>query len=443
MGFLSSLRARNNDETRNKVNPLNPKDPALALMFGDPDSVEVNPDSAMRVTAVYACVSLIAETLAALPLHVYQKIGEKKRRRAIDHPLYKLLHDMPVSGMTSFEWREMMLSLTALRGDSYARIVTNADGSIRELPPILPQHIKPFRNSRGKIRYRWRPHGREKARILFDDEVLRIPHKMLDGLHSMSPITTHKMTIGTALSANKYLQNFYKNFASPKGALITPELMDDEAAKALRRSWEERHMGPENAGRIAILDGGMKWESIGMSMDDAQYIELQNFSVTDIARIYLVPPHKIGELSKATFSNIEQQSISFVVDTVLRWIRRVEQRYNAYLLSQSDKLLGYYIAFDLKGLLRGDSAARSNFYRAMFYIGAMSPNEIRESEDMNPYEGGENYYVQSATTPIATLDTITGANLRSKSVENRTRIIIDDAISTIIEKLEDERAKNE
>lgn len=441
-GFLSSMRRKPVTESRGKVSPKFPKDPALATLFGDPDSVAVNPESAMRVTAVYACVSLIAETLAALPLHVFQKLGTE-RNRADTHPLYRLLHDMPVAGMTSFEWREMMFSHTALRGDSYARIVTRPDGTIRELPPILPTHIEPFRNNRGRLAYRWTPNGQGRTRILFDDEVLRIPHKMLDGIHSMSPINTHKSTIGNALSANRYLQAFYKNSASPKGALITPELIDDDAAKALRKSWEERHMGPANAGRIAIFDGGMKWESIGMTMDDAQYLELQNFSVTDIARIYLVPPHKIGELSKATFSNIEQQSISFIVDTVLRWVRRAEQRYNAYLLSESDRLQGYYIAFDLKGLLRGDSAARSNFYRAMFYIGSMTPNEIRAAEDMNPYNGGDEFYVQGATTPIDALDAMTGATGQPNSVDSTVRAIIDSAIQEAVERLEQERAQHE
>lgn len=442
-GFLSSMAAaRRASEQRYKVNPKHPRDPALAEMFADPDAITVNPETAMRSTAVYACVSLIAETLAALPLHVMQKLADA-RQRATTHPLYRLLHDMPVSGMTSFEWREMLFSHTALRGDGFARIVTRPDGSIRELPPILPIHITPFRNTRGQIRYRWRPDGVRRARVLFDDEVLRIPHKMLDGLHSMSVIETHKQTIGNALAAGKYLRSFYANSASPKGALVTPELLDDDAAKALRKSWESRHMGPENAGKVAIFDGGMKWESIGMTMDDAQYLELLNFSVADIARIFLIPPHKIGDLSRATFSNIEQQAIAFIVDTVLRWVRRAEQRFNAYLLSEADRLQGYYIAFDLKGLLRGDSAARAAFYRAMFYIGAMNPNEIRGAEDMNPYEGGNQYYVQGATTPIEALDQASGFAAGGGSIDGTIRALIDDAIQKAVEQLESERATDE
>jgi HK97 family phage portal protein len=439
-GFLNSI-SRGGDEYRERVNPKFPRDPALATLFGDLDGVNVTPESAMRVTAVYACVSLISETLAGLPLHVYQKVGND-RNRAETHPIYRLLHDMPTAGLTSFEWREIMFSHTALRGDGYARIVTRPDGSIRELPLIMPTHIEPFRDTKGRIAYRWIPDGVGPVKVLFDDEVLRIPHKMLDGLHSMSPITTHKATIGNAMAANKFLSAFYKNSASPKGALVTPELLNDEAAKLLREKWEQRHMGPNNAGRIAIFDGGMKWENIGMTMDDAQYLELQAFSVTDIARIYLVPPHKIGELSNATFSNIEHQAIAFVSDTILRWVRRAEQRFNAYLLSEADRLMGYYIAFDLNGLLRGDSTARANFYRALFYVGAISPNEIRNREDMNPYQGGERFYVQGATTPIDALDAMTGANGGANSLDAAVRAIADAAIQQAIERIEQERAQN-
>jgi len=446
MGFLSSLGATSSGpvEVRETVNPKHPRDPVLAQMFGDPSQVSVTPDSAMRVTAVYACVSLISETIAALPLHVYRKNqtpeGGESTAKFTDHPLYPVLHDMPVAGMTSFEWRETQISHTALRGDSFARIVLGGDGRVLELPPIMPDHIQPFRNRRGRLQYRWWPDGVGPQRILFDDEVLRVPHKMMDGVHSLSPIGTHKLTIGNALASNRFLQSFYKNSAQPKGALMSEEPLDQDAALALRKSWEERHQGPENAGRIAIFDGGMKWEQIGMTMDDAQYLELQKFSVGDIARIFLVPPHKIGEMGAATFSNIEHQAIEFVVDTILRWVRRIEMRYNSYLLSAADRASGVYIAFDMKGLLRGDATARGNFYRALFYIGALNPNEIRQAEDMNPYEGGNEYYVQSATTPIAGLDGLTGNGPASLESEDAVKAIVDAAIADALTKFETEGA---
>lgn len=445
-GFLSSIARASvaPAEAREKVNPKHPRDPVLASIFGDPDQISVTPETAMKVTAVYACVSLIAETLAGLPKHVYRRERDERGRETsakfTDHPLYPIIHDMPVRGMTSFEWHEAQVSHTALRGDSFARIVLGGDGRVMELPPILPAHIQPFRNERGRIAYRWWPDGVGPMRVLFDDEVLRIPHKMMDGLHSLSPIATHRQTIGNSMLASSYLQSFYRNSAQPKGGLKLPEAINDDAAKTIRESWERRHRGPENAGRIAIFDGGMEWVQIGMNLDDAQYLELQKFGVSDIARIFLVPPHKIGDLSNATFSNIEHQAIEFVVDTILRWVRRIEMRYNAYLLSPSDRAAGVYIAFDLKGLLRGDAKARANFYRALFYIGAMSPNEIRAAEDMNPHQDGDGYYVQGATTPIDALDRATGVG---GGIDGALRSMMETAIDEALEKFESERTGHE
>lgn len=432
MGFVNSLRSA---ETRETVNPKHPRDPALAEIFGDQaGGVAVNERSAMRVTAVYAAVSLIAETLAVLPLHVLRRTEGaegSESAKATSHPLYNLLHDQPTQGLTSFEWREMLFTHTALRGDSYARIVLNGGGQVVDLPPMMPDHVQPDWGSKGQPIFRWTPGGVGPQVVLFDHEVLRIPYKMLDGLHSLSPIATHRLTIGNALRAAEFQRAFYENQAQPKGALVTPEVMSPEAAAALRESWEGRHRGPGNAGRIAIFDGGMKWEAIGMTMDEAQYIDQQQFSVQDIARIFLVPPHKIGDLSNATFSNIEHQAIAFVVDTILRWVRRAEQRFNNYLLSATERRAGFYIAFDLKGLLRGDATSRANFYRAMFYIGAINPNEIRAAEDMNPYAGGENFYVQGATVPID--------QLMTSPQGQAVRELVDVAIAEAIEKVEQER----
>lgn len=420
MGWLSDLAPK-----EQRSGSRHPSDPALADWLGGGDENAVTPDTAMRVTAVYACVSLIAETLAALPLHVYHRTtdaaGKASNSKATDHPLYGLLHDSPTPGMTSFEWREMLVTSTALRGDSFARIVSNGAGRVEALVPILSHHISVVRPRFGQApAYRWTPDGVGPAQILLDDEVLRLPYKMLDGVTSLSPVSVHRRTIGNAISASRYLDGFFRNSASPKGALMTDKVLAPETANSIRQAWNDRHLGPENAGKLAIFDGGMKFEAIGMSMDDAQYIELLGFSVSDIARIYLVPPHKIGDLSKATFSNIEQQSIDWVVGCLVHWIERLEQRFNAYLLSARDRLAGYYIEFDVNGLLRGDVTARGNFYKAMFYLGAINPNEIRASENRNPYEGGDRYYLQQATVPVDKIDEMIakGLNRTAKDTTN-------------------------
>ena len=389
-------------EQRGTVNPMHPRDPALAAMFGGgTDSPPVDAASAMRVTAVYASVNLIAETMAALPLHVLRREGSTTAK-AKDHPLYKLLHESPSPGVTSFEWRETMFTSTALTGDSYARIVIDGAGRIVELPILPARTVQPFEGPDGRPRFRhWQQGG--GVRVYFDEEILRIPHK-LDGIKSLSPISTHRVTIGNSLSSMRYQQSFLSNMAQPKGALQIEEMITQAAAEKLRDSWEQRHQGAHNAGRIAIFDGGMTWKQIGLSHDDAQYIQSLEFSVSDIARIYGIPPHKIGDLSKATFSNIENQAIDFVAQTMFRWVRRAEERQDLYLLTEADRAAGYYTSYDLKGLLRGDSAARSALYKSLWNIGAMSSNEVRAAEDLNPYDDGDRYFVQGASVPVDMVD---------------------------------------
>lgn len=397
-GFLDRLFGGNN-ENRNKSSSMHPGDPALVSLFGDQNGNNVTSETAMRSTAVWACVSLLQETIAAFPIHVLKKDDKKKPSKAKNHPLYKILAHSPYSGITSFEYREMMVGAICLKGDFYARILLNGKGEITGLEPIPKFHITPKRKPNGEVYFVWNKGGIGAAKILLDNEVLRIPYKMLDGLNSLSPIETHRRTIGNSLRSSQFQENFYKNAAVPHGAIVSKNTVGVDAANEIRKSWEKRHKGPENFGKVAILDGGMEWQQFGMSMQDAQYIEMNNFEISDIARIFLMPPHKIGDLSRATFSNIESQNISFVVDVILSWVKRIETRFNLYLLSEQDRKAGYYIAFDLKGLLRGDSAARVNFYRTMFYISAMNPNEIRAAEDMSPIDNGENYFVQGATVP--------------------------------------------
>jgi HK97 family phage portal protein len=391
-------------EKRETVNLGHPRDPVLRDWFvgSTTETGEyVSPDSAMSVTAVYAATSLIAETISALPLHVY-KAEEKgaTTSKAYEHPLYPIVHDMVRPGLTSFEWREGAAMNVALRGDSMAEIVVDGRGRVTRLNPMPPDSVRIMATSSGLPAYEWQRNAKDTV-VLRDDQVLRIPFKMLDGLRSITPIEVHRNTIGLALASRRYLNSFYRNSAQPKGAIKIPPALSDEAVSALRTAWERRHMGPENAGRIAILDGGMEWAAMGMTMEDAQYVELSGLSTTDIARIFRVPPHKIGDLSKATFSNIEHQAIEFVTDCVLPWCRRFETRMTAYLLSEQDRAAGYYISFDLKGLLRGDASARGALYRELFNIGAITANEIRRAEDLNPYADGDVHFVQGALVPVS------------------------------------------
>lgn len=390
------------------IAPVAPRDPALASLFGfgslSASGATVTAETAMRVAAVYACVRVRAQAVAGAPLHLYRKTPTGGWEKATDHPLYGVLHLQPNDWQTSFEWRETSVAHYALRGDAYSRIVIDGAGRIERLLPLHPDRVWPFLADNGRIAYRYlNPKG--GTEYLIDSEVFRIPGLTFDPTaRSLSPIEVHRNTIGNAMVASEYQGSLWANSAVPKGGLKTPAALGDEAIKSLRKNWNDRHAGPGNAGQIAIFHGGLDWVDIGMTNEDAQYVELMQMSVSDIARIFGVQPHKIGDLSKATFSNIEQQAIEFVTDVVRPECERWEDRMTLSLLTPAERLT-YKIGFDLNGLLRGDSAARAALYRVLFTIGALAPNDARRLEGFDPLQGdaAEESYVQINTAPLNSL----------------------------------------
>lgn len=403
-------------EARQNVDRANPRDPVLAEWFGGGggDAPAVTPRSAMGVPAVYACTNILAESIGALPLALWRttdpegkgKAGKAadERVEARDHALHQLLTGRPCPHMTGPEWVEWMVASTALRGDAFSRIQTDARGRITALAPLPYDVVDPRMQDDGTMRYRrYRKAG--GAELLQDDEVFRLPWKIQADGTSLSPLALQRESFGLALSARHYQQNLLRNNVAPKGGIKTPNLLSPEAAETLIKSWERRHGGPDNAGRLAIFDGGVEWVNIGMSNEDAQFAELMQMSLRDVARIFRIQPHKIGDLEKATFSNIEHQSIEFVTDTLLPWVRRFEARAESWLLSERDRLT-HSVEFNLRGLLRGDAKARGELYRVMFYSGAISANEIRRMEGLNPVEGGDRFYVQTGSSPTDIIDQV-------------------------------------
>lgn len=383
-----------------------PRDPVVAEWFGGGNvsmtGASVTAASAMQAGAVFACVRVLAETVAQLPLNVYARDANGGRSRAHAHPLFPILHLQPNNGQTSFEWREMIVGHMALRGVSYSQIFFDNSGRVVSLVPLHPDRTRPFKAPDGGVAFDTVAAGGQR-RTLLPAEVLYLPGMCDDLYRPLSPIGLHRETIGFALGAREYQSRFYSGSAQPKGAIKMPGVLGEEATKMLRDSWERRHQGLENSNKVAILDGGMDWVNVGMTNEDAQFLQSLGANNEDVARIFRVPPHKIGILDKATFSNIEQQSLEFLTDTLLPWLVRCEQRMNLALLTPSERKQ-YYVAFDVKGMLRGDFKARTDGYKAMFGMGSMSPNDIRELEDMNPIDGGEKYYI-----PLNVADTETHA----------------------------------
>ena len=373
---------------------------AYSFLFGPTTSGKiVNERTAMQTTAVYACVRILAEAIASLPLSVYQttRLGKEK---AINHNLYHLLHDEPNSEMTSFVFRETLMSHLLLWGNAYAQIIRDQNGKVLSLYPLLPNKMSVNRDSRGNIYYVYTRDSDETPSLagygefyLSNHEVLHIPGLGFDGLIGYSPIAMAKNAIGMSLATEEYGASFFANGATPGGVLEHPGIVKDP--QRVRESWNSVYQGTKNAHKVAVLEEGMKYQSISISPEQAQFLETRKFQINEIARIFRVPPHMVGDLEKSSFSNIEQQSLEFVKYTLDPWVTRWEQAMQKDLLLPGEKSQ-YSIKFNLDGLLRGDYQSRMNGYAIARQNGWMSANDIRELENMNlisPEEGGDIYMV--------------------------------------------------
>lgn len=362
-----------------------------SFFFGNTTSGKtVNERTAMQTTAVYACVRILAETIASLPLHTY-RYTEGGKQKAREHPLYNLLSNAPNPEMTSFVFRETLMGHLLLWGNSYSQIIRDGRGKVIALYPLLPDKMTVNRNEKGEIYYLYNKEGQEY--ILTKDEVLHIPGLGFDGLIGYSPIAMAKNAIGMAIATEEYGAKFFANGANPGGVLEHPGVVKDP--QRIRDSWNAVYQGTSNAHRIAVLEEGMKFQPIGIPPEQAQFLETRKFQTEEICRIFRIPPHLIGDLERATFSNIEHQSISFVVHTIRPWLVRIEQSINKSLFSESEKK-EYFVSFVVEGLLRGDYESRMRGYSIGIQNGFMSPNDVRSLENMNPIpdeEGGNTYMV--------------------------------------------------
>ncbi|MHB1453930.1 MAG: phage portal protein [Saccharofermentanales bacterium] len=380
------------------VKNLNPGS-AYSFFFGGTTSGKtVNERTAMQTTAVYACVRILAETIASLPLHTY-RFTDKGKDKALDHPLYRLLHSEPNPEMTSFVFRETLMSHLLLWGNAYAQIIRDGRNKVIALYPLLPDRMTVDRTTTGEIIYRYQTDT--GMVILQRYEVLHIPGLGFDGLVGYSPIAMAKNAVGMAIATEEYGAKFFANGANPGGVLEHPGVVKDP--KKVRESWNAVYEGSGNAHRIAVLEEGMKFQTIGIPPDQAQFLETRKFQTEEICRIFRVPPHLVASLDRATFSNIEHQSISFVVHTIRPWLVRIEQSINKSLLMDPEKN-EYFVSFVVEGLLRGDYASRMQGYSVGRQNGWLSGNDIRELENLNriPEElGGDLYLINGNMTKLA------------------------------------------
>ncbi len=403
MGILERLGLkRQRGEPKNKYEGND-----FSLLFGRTTSGKtVNERTALQTTAVYACVRILSETIASLPLHVY-RYTEGGKTKDTEHALYTLLHDEPNPDMTSFVFRETLMSHLLIWGNAYSQILRDRSGQVIGLYPLLPDQMSVHRSEKGKLYYVYNryeednPNFQEKGSIvLSQEEVLHIPGLGFDGLIGYSPIALAKNAVGMTLACEEYGASFFSNGANPGGVLEHPGILKDPGK--VRDSWNAVYQGTRNAHKVAVLEEGMSYKQIGIPPEEAQFLETRKFQINEIARLFRIPPHMVGDLEKSSFSNIEQQSLEFVKYTLDPWVVRFEQALKKSLLLPEEKKT-HFIKFNVDGLLRGDYQSRMNGYAIGRQNGWLSTNDIRKLEELNPIppeEGGDLYLINGNMTKL-------------------------------------------
>ena len=375
-------------------------------MGGSTSGKQVTERSAMQMTAVYSCVRILSEAVAGLPLHLYRYKEGGGKEKAIDLPLYRLMHDEPNPEMSSFVFRETLMTHLLLWGNAYTQIIRNGKGEVIALYPLMPNKMRVDRDENGNLYYEY-VHSLDEADTMKNTTVRLTPYNVLhipglgfDGLVGYSPIAMAKNAIGMAIACEEYGAKFFANGAAPSGVLEHPGVIKDP--QKVREAWQSQFGGSQNANKIAVLEEGMKYTPISISPEQAQFLETRKFQINEIARIFRVPPHMVGDLEKSSFSNIEQQSLEFVKYTLDPWVMRWEQSLSRALFTEEEKKTLFF-KFNVEGLLRGDYQSRMNGYATARQNGWMSANDIRELENMDKIpaeQGGDLYLINGSMLPM-------------------------------------------
>ncbi|MDH4319941.1 MAG: phage portal protein [Desulfobulbaceae bacterium] len=356
----------------------------------------VNTDSAMRVAAVYTCLLILAQSVGQLPCQLMVADGSN-RNKATDHRLYALLHDQPNEWMTAYEFWSMNMLHLASRGNGYNYKVMVRD-EVRELIPFHPDSVlKVEQDEQYRLYYTVRKKDGTEV-VIPQKYIMHLRGLVSNGYMGMNPIEAMRESIGTAITMDRMAGKTYANSARPSGVLEHPQKLSDPAAKRLRDSFDENYASAENAGKTLVLEEGMKWTSVSMSMADAQFLENRKFSRSEIGGIFRIPAHLMNDLEKATFSNVEHLDIGFVKHTLNPWLVNIEQAVKRDLLTPDEKKT-HYLKFNVNGLLRGDFKSRMEGYARGINFGIFLRNECREWEDLNPYDGGDEPIYQSNMEP--------------------------------------------
>lgn len=388
-----------------------------SFMSGNNTSGEtVTQGNALTLSTVYACVNVISQDIAKVPFYSFQKTDSGKQR--LNNKISQLLNYRPNPYMSAMDFRQALTAHCLTYGNAYAEIQRDINNEITALWILPPDKVKPVIDENNRLIYEIKSNGR--VSYLFPEEVLHLKGLGFDGLQGYSVIAYASQSLGSALAQDKFAGSFFGNGATMGGYLEHPNNLSSEAQKRLLDSVERRHLGADKAHRILVLEEGMKFQEAVISPEDSQLIQSRQFNISEICRWFRVPPHKVSDLSKATFSNIEQQSLEYVTDTLSAWFKRWEQEVWFKLFTEEEKEQGYYAEHVLEALLRGDITTRYSAYAQARQWGWLSVNDIRRLENMNDVEGGDTYLV-----PMNMIDANTTSENTSAENINRQSLAKD------------------
>ncbi|EPN8226497.1 phage portal protein [Vibrio alginolyticus] len=378
----------------------NPEDPSVPLSELDAadwgGSSGVSVESAMGLSAVYSCIGVLGRSMGQLPLHVMRRDAKGVVSRATDHPVYYLLHDEPNPFQTSYDWRESGMVHVSGWGNHYTEIVRHPrSGEVRELGLIRPWESNLVKTNSGRHTYAVTADD-ARARAVSPEDMIHIKAIGSDGKVGKSPITQCREAFALGLETQGYGNQFFRSGGKPTGIVSVKSQLEEKSWKRLLDRWRTSKTEMQsNDNKTLFLPSELAYQSITIPPEDAQFLETRKFSRSEVAGIYNVPAHMINDLEKATFSNISEQAIQFVRHTMIPWVVKWEQELNRKLFTEQERRAGYYVKFNLNGLLRGTAQERAEFYSKAIRDGWMTRNQVRELEDMNQADGLDTYLLSA------------------------------------------------
>lgn len=399
MGIFSSLSVKNIKNLA--LNDPKAWDTSLWNLIGSQSlsGENVTESTALTYSAFWCAVILMSGTISTLPLHLLRKEGNKTQQ-AREIKLYKILHDRFNPYMTAQQGREIMMAHLLVRGNCYAEKVFNKYGDIIELWPIPSNRVRPYLNDDGIPQYEITIEN--KKYDFSREKILHIPGLCFDGIQGLSIIAVARKSLGLSMAMETFGSLYFGQGTHPGIVVKHPYKLSPEGYSNLKKSLTDIYSGLGQTHRLMLLEDGMDIEKIGIPPEDSQFLQSRQFQISEVARWFNLPPHKLKDLSRSSFNNIESEQISFVTDSILPWLIKKEQNYNLQLLTEDQFYKqNLYTRHNVDGLLRGNSKDRAEYYRIMFNIGAMSPNDIRSKEDMDPKEGGDETYIPVNMIPLS------------------------------------------